>query len=119
MENQNFDICDRTILHRKVFDAVRDKMPPEEALLDAADLFKMFSDSTRIKIVSALLNGEMCVCDLAALIGMSESAVSHQLRILRGGKLVKFRREGKIVYYSLEDDHVKTIFEQGICHVTE
>jgi DNA-binding transcriptional ArsR family regulator len=88
-------------------------------LLDLADLFKMFGDSTRVKIISALLNTEMCVCDIAALLGMSKSAISHQLRSLRQTKLVKFRRDGKTVYYSLDDDHVKTIFAQDLLHVSE
>ncbi|MDR2485446.1 MAG: metalloregulator ArsR/SmtB family transcription factor [Treponema sp.] len=94
-------------------------MPDEEVLLDLADLFKMFGDSTRIKIINALLHSEMCVCDIAALLGMTKSAISHQLRSLRQTKLVKFRREGKVVYYSLDDDHVNTIFDQGLLHVCE
>jgi len=98
---------------------VKKKMRDEETLLNLADLFKMFSDSTRVKIIGALLNAEMCVCDIAALTGATVSAVSHQLRVLRGSKLVKFRREGKVVHYSLEDDHVKNIFEQGVSHVCE
>lgn len=115
----DFDQCECNIIHEEVIAAVRKHMPDEEVLLDLADLFKMFGDSTRIKIISALLHSEMCVCDIAALLGMTKSAISHQLRSLRQTKLVKFRREGKVVYYSLDDDHVNTIFDQGLLHVCE
>jgi ArsR family transcriptional regulator len=114
-----FDQCDCTVIHEETVAAVRKNMPEEERLLDLADFFKMFGDSTRVKIICALFNAPMCVCDIAALLGMSKSAISHQLRSLRQTKLVKFRREGKIVYYSLDDDHVKTIFDQGLAHVGE
>jgi DNA-binding transcriptional ArsR family regulator len=113
---ENFD-C--SVIHEEVVVAVRKKMPDDEVLLDLADLFKVFSDSTRVKILCALLRAEMCVCDIAALLGMSKSAVSHQLRTLRQTRLVKYRREGKVVYYSLEDEHVGTIFAQGLVHVSE
>ncbi|MDR1903559.1 MAG: metalloregulator ArsR/SmtB family transcription factor [Treponema sp.] len=113
------DVCENNFIHESVVAEVRTKMPDEEILFNLADLFKMFGDSTRVKIISALLNAEMCVCDIAALLGMTKSAISHQLRSLRQTKLVKFRREGKIVYYSLDDDHVKTIFAQGLLHVGE
>jgi DNA-binding transcriptional ArsR family regulator len=113
------DVCETSFIHEFVVAEVRTKMPDEEILLNLADLFKMFGDSTRVKIISALLNAEMCVCDIAALLGMTKSAISHQLRSLRQTKLVKFRRDGKIVYYSLDDDHVKTIFAQGLLHVSE
>jgi ArsR family transcriptional regulator len=111
--------CAVTVIHEDVVRAVRAKMPPEEALMDLADLFKVFGDSTRIRIISALLHAEMCVCDIAALLGMSNSAISHQLRALRQTKLVKYRREGKVVFYSLDDEHVGTILAQGLIHVTE
>jgi DNA-binding transcriptional ArsR family regulator len=111
--------CDCNIIHEEVVAAVRKKMPDEELLLDLADLFKVFGDSTRVKIICALLRAEMCVCDIAALLGMSKSAISHQLRTLRQTRLVKYRREGKVVYYSLEDEHVGTIFDQGLVHVSE
>ncbi|GAB6390955.1 MAG: metalloregulator ArsR/SmtB family transcription factor [Treponematales bacterium] len=117
---REIDVCDTACaINKKLVAAVKKKMRDEETLLNLADLFKMFSDSTRVKIIGALLNAEMCVCDIAALTGATVSAVSHQLRVLRGSKLVKFRREGKVVYYSLEDDHVKNIFEQGVSHVCE
>jgi ArsR family transcriptional regulator len=111
--------CDVPVIHEEVVRAVRGKMPDEEALMDLADLFKVFGDSTRVRIISALLHAEMCVCDIAALLGMSKSAISHQLRTLRQTKLVKYRREGKVVFYSLDDEHVGTIFSQALVHVGE
>ncbi len=94
-------------------------MPEEELLYDLADLFKVFGDSTRIRILWALDAAEMCVCDIAYLLDMTQSAISHQLRVLKQAKLVKNRREGKTVYYSLDDDHVKQIFSMGLVHITE
>ncbi len=94
-------------------------MPDEEILYDVADLFKTFGDTTRIKILYALMDSEMCVCDIAELLGISQSAVSHQLRTLKQARLVKFRRDGKSVVYSLADDHVHTVIAQGIAHVCE
>ena len=111
--------CIATVIHEEVVAAVRKEMPDDELLLDLADLFKVFGDSTRVKIICALLRAEMCVCDIAALLGMSKSAISHQLRTLRQTRLVKYRREGKVVYYSLEDEHVGNIFDQGLVHVSE
>lgn len=98
---------------------LRAEMPEEEALYDLAELFKVFGDSTRIKILYALFEAELCVGDLAQLLEMSQTAVSHQLRVLRTNKLVKGRKEGKIVFYSLADDHVRTILDQGMEHVDE
>ena len=98
---------------------VRSQLPQDEILYDLAELFKIFGDSTRIKILYALLESELCVCDLAKLMEVSQSAVSHQLRVLKGSKLVKFRREGKVLYYSLADDHVLSILNQGMDHLTE
>jgi ArsR family transcriptional regulator len=94
-------------------------MPEEENLFDLADLFKVFGDSTRVKILYALFSAEMCVCDIAVLLGMTKSSISHQLRVLKQTKLVKNRRDGKIVYYSLDDKHIKNIFSQGLEHITE
>ena len=111
--------CQEDIIHEDVIDAVRAKLPPEELLYDLAELFKIFGDSTRIRILYALLESEMCVCDIAKLINVSQSAVSHQLRVLKASKLVKFRREGKIVFYSLADDHVLSILSQGMEHIEE
>jgi DNA-binding transcriptional ArsR family regulator len=94
-------------------------MPADEHLIDLADLFKVFGDSTRVKIICALFRAEMCVCDIAVLLGMTKSSISHQLRVLKQAKLVEYRRDGKVVYYSLADDHVKNIFDQGLLHVLE
>ena len=111
--------CQETKVHQDVVDQVRDQLPPEENLYDLAELFKMFGDSTRVKILYALLESELCVCDIARLLNVSQSAVSHQLRVLKASKLVKFRREGKTVYYSLADDHVVGILSQGMEHILE
>lgn len=113
------DKCDCTIIHEDGVREVRGHMPEEENLLDLADLFKVFGDSTRVKILYALFKSEMCVCDIAALLGMTKSAISHQLRLLKQSKLIKNRRDGKVVYYSLDDEHVKNIFDQGLSHVSE
>jgi ArsR family transcriptional regulator, lead/cadmium/zinc/bismuth-responsive transcriptional repressor len=118
-EKLNIESCSCTIIHEDVVNKVKDCIPQEETLYDLADLFKILGDSTRIKILCALFQAEMCVCDIAALLGMTQSAISHQLRVLKQGSLVKYRREGKIVYYSLDDDHVKSIFDQGLIHITE
>jgi len=95
------------------------EMPDDEILYDLADLFKIFADSTRIKILYALLESELCVCDIAQLLGMNQSAISHQLRVLKQSKLVKYRREGKAILYSLADGHVRAILDQGMEHVGE
>ena len=88
-------------------------------LYDLAELFKVFGDTTRVKIISALFEAEMCVCDIAELLSMTQSAISHQLRVLRQARLVKHRKEGKVVFYSLDDEHIKTIFNQGLEHILE
>lgn len=111
--------CDCNIVHQDVVNDVMAHMPDEDDLIDLAELFKVFGDSTRVKILCALFGSELCVCDIAALLGMTKSAISHQLRVLKQAKLVKNRRDGKTVFYSLDDDHVKTIFDQGIHHITE
>lgn len=115
----SIDRCDCSVIHEDVVNQVKNKMPKEETLYDIAELFKVFGDSTRIKILWALDEAEMCVCDIAVLLNMTQSAISHQLRVLRQNKLVKNRREGKVVYYSLDDEHVRQIFEQGLIHVNE
>jgi len=98
---------------------VLDEMPPDESLYDLAELFKVFGDSTRIRILYALFEAEMCVGDIALLLGLSQTAVSHQLRVLKINKLVKGRKEGKIVFYALADDHVRRIIAQGMEHIAE
>ncbi len=113
------DLCDCEVIHEEVVDEVKKKMPEEHILYDLADFFKVFSDSTRVKIMWALDESEMCVCDLAVLLNMTKSAISHQLRSLRNANLVKFRKQGKIVYYSLADEHVQDIFEKGLEHIRE
>ena len=113
------DKCDCTMIHKDIVRKVREKMPDDDILLDIADVFKVFCDSTRVKILCALMKSEMCVCDISVLIKMSKSAVSHQLRILRQANLVKYRKEGKVVYYSVADEHVGLIFDNGYAHVTE
>ena len=98
---------------------MRKNLPQDEILYDLAELFKIFGDSTRVKILYALLEAELCVCDIAKLMAVTQSAVSHQLRVLKASKLVKFRREGKTVYYSLADGHVMRILSQGMEHILE
>ena len=110
-------VCECTVIHQEVIDKI--KLPEEELLYDLGDFFKILGDSTRIKILSALFQPEMCVCDIAALLGMTQSAISHQLRVLKQGRLVKHRKEGKVVYYSLDDDHIKHIVDQGLTHISE
>lgn len=119
METNKIESCSCNIIHKDIVDKVRDLIPNDEVLYDLADLFKIFSDSTRIKILCSLFQNELCVCDLAALLNMSQSAISHQLRVLKSSRLVKFRREGKVIYYSLADDHIEHIFNEGFKHVTE
>lgn len=119
--SQNTELirCDCVTIHDEVVNQVKNKMPVEENLYDLAELFKVFGDTTRIKILWGLAESEMCVCDIAALLNMTQSAISHQLRVLKQARLVKYRKEGKIVYYSLDDDHVKQIFAQGLTHINE
>ena len=111
--------CDCEIIHEDVVKHVKGEMETDEAYLDLADLFKMFADSTRVKILHALEKHEMCVCDLANLLSMTKSAISHQLQSLRLTNLVKYRKEGQVVYYSLADDHVKAILDIGFEHIFE
>lgn len=108
-----------TVIHTNILKKVRGKMPSDENLYDLAEFFKVFGDSTRIKILYALSVSSMCVNDLAVLLNVSQSAVSHQLRILKQARLVKYNREGKIVFYMLDDDHIQQIFKQGLDHVNE
>ena len=106
-------------VHSDVIDKVNETMPEEEILYDLAELFKIFGDSTRIKILYVLFESEMCVFDISQLLNMRMAAISHQLRILKQAQLVKFRREGKTVFYSLADDHVRTILGNGMDHICE
>lgn len=111
--------CDCTIIHEETVEKVREELPKEEILYELAEFYKVFGDSTRIRILSALEKSEMCVCDIANLLNMTQSAISHQLRVLKKARLVKNRKEGKVVYYSLDDDHVKEILESGLSHILE
>lgn len=115
----NIESCSCSLIHEEVVAKVKDSMPAEETLYDLAELFKVFGDTTRIKIICALFESEMCVCDIAALLCMNQSAISHQLRVLKQARLVKYRKEGKVVYYSLDDDHIKEMFDQGLEHIKE
>lgn len=111
--------CDCHVIHADVVDRVKKKMPDEGELYDLSDFFKVLGDSTRAKIMWALDESEMCVCDIAVLLNMTKSAISHQLRSLKQANLVKYRKEGKTVFYSLADEHVKDIFEKGLEHIRE
>lgn len=111
--------CESTVVHENTVKQVEQRIPDEDLLYDVAELFKIFGDSTRIRILSALLEEELCVCDICSLLSMTKSAVSHQLRILRQTKLVKNRRSGKEVYYSLADDHVASIINLALEHAKE
>ena len=111
--------CEYLCVHEDTVKKVINDMPEEEKLYDLAELFKIFGDSTRIKILYALLEAELCVCDIAQLLNVSQTAVSHQLRVLKTNKLVKCRKEGKNVFYSLSDDHVCSIINQGMDHINE
>ena len=121
-DRYNVECCDFIHAHEEIVEKVRREMPGEDTLYDLcelSELFRIFGDSTRIRILYVLFEAEMCVCDIAALLGMTQSAISHQLRALKNARLVKARREGKTVFYSLADDHVKTIIDQGLEHVAE
>ena len=113
------DRCDCTAIHQVVVDRVKGKMPEEERLYDLAELFKVFGDTTRIRILWALTEEEMCVCDIAVALEMSQPAISAQLRVLKRNDFVTFRKAGKIVYYTLKDEHIKTIIAQSLDHIKE
>lgn len=119
INDMRIEKCDCVVIHESMASQVKDKMPQENTLYDLAELFKVFGDSTRIRILWVLDESEMCVCDIAYVLNMTQSAISHQLRVLKQAKLVKCRRDGKIVYYSLDDDHVKLILNQGLIHNNE
>lgn len=116
---QPVEQCDYMHAHEDIIAEVNQKMPEEEKLYDLADFFKVFGDSTRIKILYVLMCSEMCVCDLAQVLNMTQSAISHQLRIIKQMDLVKNRRDGKTIFYSLSDDHIKDILSKGLEHIEE
>lgn len=116
---KNEETCEYIHIHQEIVDKVNTSMPEEEVLFDLAEFFKVFADSTRIKILYVLLQSEMCVCDIGQILGISQSAVSHQLRLLKQMRLVKYRKEGKSIFYSLSDKHIEHILSQGIEHIEE
>ena len=118
-EQKELEQCADFHIHEEIVEKVDADMPDEEILYDLAELFKIFGDSTRIKILYALHDNELCVQDIANAVALSQSAVSHQLRVLKDSKLVRFRREGKTVYYALDDDHVRSILSMGMDHIEE
>lgn len=113
------EMCQESCVHTSLVDQVREKMPDDDTLCDVAEIFKVFGDVTRTKILSALFEAELCVCDISEIVKMSTSAVSHQLRILRQTKIVKSRRSGKEVYYSLDDEHISKIYRMALDHLEE
>lgn len=119
MQDKGTECCETVEIHEELLQIVNEHMPAEEELYDLAELFKVFGDSTRIRILYVLFEAEVCVCDLAEALHMTQSAISHQLKILKNSKLVKSRREGKSVFYSLADGHVRTIIAQGREHIEE
>lgn len=119
MEERRAECCEEFCAHGDVVDRVRSQMPDVEELYDLAELFKVFGDTTRIRILYGLFESEMCVCDIAETLNLTPSAISHQLRLLKQFKLVKSRRDGKTVYYSLADDHVRSIIDTGREHIEE
>lgn len=119
MMDIELDNCEVVEVHEELLKIVENTMPKETKLYDLAELFKVFGDSTRIRILFVLFEAEVCVCDLAKVLNMTQSAISHQLRILKQNKLIKSRREGKSIFYSLADNHVRTIIDQGLEHVEE
>jgi ArsR family transcriptional regulator len=119
MREPEVKLCGEFLVHGDKTARALQKLPEDDLLIDLAELFKIFGDSTRVKILYLLLEEEMCVCDIAESLKMTVSAISHQLRILKGAKLIKFRKEGKSVFYSLADEHVNLILKQGMEHITE
>ncbi len=117
--NLEKETCDYLHVHEEIVADVNEQMPTEDVLFELSELFKVFGDSTRIRILYCLFVSEMCVCDIATLLNMTQSAISHQLSVLKRNKLVKSRREGKTIFYSLTDGHVRTMLDQGVEHVTE
>ncbi|MEN8908069.1 MAG: metalloregulator ArsR/SmtB family transcription factor [Clostridiales bacterium] len=117
--NNEVEICDVNVIHKEKIENVTKKLITEDQYQNMSELYKVFSDKTRLKIISILLNQEMCVCDISFVLKMNQSAISHQLKVLKQMRLVKYRRKGKVVYYSLNDKHVSQIFEIGFEHINE
>lgn len=122
MANQRWDddaLCSCTIIHEDILKRVRDELTDDEHIMKVAELFKALDDPTRLKIINAIMLSEMCVCDIAALLNMTQPAISHHLKVLRQAELIRYRRDGKIVYYSLDDEHIEPLFKQGLAHVMD
>ena len=113
------DICEINTIHQDIVNNVKNVMPQDDLIYDLAEFYKVFADSTRMKIIYALMEKELCVCDIAAIVGTTQSAISHQLRILKQAKLVKYKKDGKVVYYSLDDEHIAEIVKKGREHIEE
>jgi len=111
--------CDCNVIHQDVVDLVKTKLPDQDSIMDLGQFFKRLGDPTRLKILSALFESEMCVCDMATLFNMTQSSISHQLSVLKQARMIKYRKEGKVVYYSLDDQHIQQIFDQGLTHIKE
>lgn len=118
MENEEF-LCQEKCPHFNLINQVKLSNIDREEIQDLSEIFKLFADETRLRIICAILNTELCVCDLCELLGLNQSAVSHQLQLLRSSKLVKYRKEGKQVYYSLEDEHIESIIKMALAHIRE
>ncbi len=112
-------VCEETVIHEDIIKRVKENLPSSDKIMQTAELFKVFGDVTRANIICVLLRSEMCVCDIANILDMTQSAISHQLRILKSSRLVKYRREGKSVFYSLDDEHISEIFNLAMHHITE
>lgn len=119
MDNCENEVCKCSVVHEDLVQKAKENMPNEDLIREIGDFFKVLGEPTRIKIINALFNSEMCVCDLTAVLNMNQPAISHQLKILRQAGLVRYRKDGKIVYYSLKDEHVRQIYELGFIHVNE
>lgn len=117
--NQNVECEEKTIINPEVVQAMRDKLMDERSIMRPVDFYKLFSDVTRLKILYLLSMSEMCVCDISAALDMNQSTISHQLKTLRNSRLIRYRREGKVVYYSLDDEHIGQVLLQGMLHVSE
>ena len=119
MMKQTELFCDDNCVHADRINQAKQAVPDDDTLITLSDLFKVLGDMTRVKILSALLRSELCVCDLSEIIGMGQSAVSHQLRVLRASKIVKYRRDGKSIFYSVDDEHIQQLLEIALCHISE
>ncbi len=119
MNNKKFETFKTLVVNEGLVQKAKKNMPDEELIIEIGDFFKVMGEPTRIKIINALFNSEMCVCDLSAVLNMNQSAISHQLKTLKQAGLVRYRKDGKIVYYSLNDEHVKQIYGQGFLHIKE